>query len=249
LTKLTHSKLAGFSWILCLTLIAVLAVVAVAPHRAAAQQPTPSASSAAPSDAAQTTPEDEQKQDNVFRHAPVVQSIGRKLGLSVETTARIFEFLNFLIIVVAIVIPLVKIVPRMLRQRSETLNQDIKTAREASEDAKARLSAVEAKLAGLGEEIQKFRDQIEHDSLDDERRIKAAIEEESARIVASAEQEITVAAAQVRRALRHFAADLALDQAADQVSKRLIASPEADRALIAEFVGDARKNDARGGAN
>lgn len=248
--NLKHSKQAGLSWILSLAFAALLAAtVAAAPHRATAQQTAPSANSSAPSDATETTPDDEQKQDNVFRHAPVVQSIGRKLGLSVETTARIFELLNFLIIVVAIVIPLVKIVPRMLHQRSETLSQDIKTAREATEDAKARLSAVEAKLAGLGEEIQKFRDQIEHDSIEDEKRIKAVIEEESARVVSSAEQEITVAAAQARRALRHFAADLALDQAAGQVSQRLASSPETDRALIAEFVGDAQRNGAGGGAN
>jgi F-type H+-transporting ATPase subunit b len=249
LINLKRSGQPGLSWIFSLAFAAMLAaMVAAAPHRAAAQQTTPSASSPAPADATETTPDDEQKQDNVFRHAPVVQSIGRKLGLSVETTARVFEFLNFLIIVVAIVVPIVKIVPRMLRQRAETLNQDIKTARAASDDAKARLSAVESKLAGLGEEIQKFRDQIEHDSLEDEKRIKAGIEEESARIITSAEQEITVAAAQARRALRHFATDLALDQAADQVTKRLASSPETDRALIAEFVGDAQENGARGGA-
>ncbi len=61
---------------------------------------------------------------------------------------------------------------------------------------------------------------------------KPAIEEESARIVAAAEQEITVAAAQARRGLRHFAADLAIEQAAHQ----LVLTPETDRALISEFV-------------
>ena len=47
-----------------------------------------------------------------------------------------------------------------------------------------------------------------------EARIKATLEEESARIVAAAEQEIGVAAAQAKRGLRNFAADLAIEQAA-----------------------------------
>jgi hypothetical protein len=43
------------------------------------------------------------------------------------------------------------------------------------------------------------------------------------------------AAAMARRSLRHFAADLAIEQAVQQ----LAITPETDRALIAEFLGDA----------
>jgi F-type H+-transporting ATPase subunit b len=93
---------------------------------------------------------------------------------------------------------------------------------------------VEAKLASLDEEIDKFRNEIEQQIAQDEQRGNAALEEERARIVSSAEQEIGVAAAQARRSLRHFAADLAIDQA----MKKLVLTPEADRALIAEFVSE-----------
>jgi F-type H+-transporting ATPase subunit b len=101
-------------------------------------------------------------------------------------------------------------------------------------DANTRLSAIEAKLAGLDTEIDKIRAQVEEESKQDEVRIKSTISEESARIVAAAEQEIGVAAAQARRGLRHFAADLAIEQAA----KQLVLTPEADSALIAEFLVD-----------
>jgi len=122
--------------------------------------------------------------------------------------------------------------PKIIRKRSQNLGHDLQTARAATADAQARLSAVEAKLAGLGEEIEKFRAQVERESLEDEKRIKASLGEESARIVAAAEQEIGVAATQARRSLRSFAADLAIEQAASQVKL----TPETDRALIAEFV-------------
>ncbi|MGB6743576.1 MAG: ATP synthase F0 subunit B [Terracidiphilus sp.] len=235
------------AWPFSIAFLAILLLAATfaVPRHAAAQQPAPASNSAASAPAANddmpTTPNDELKAMDVFRHAPIVQSIGRKMGMDVETTARVFEAINFLIIILAIVIPIVRIVPKVLRKRSETLSQDIKTAREATADANARLSAVEARLAGLDAEIQKYRAQIEQDSLEDEKRIKATIEEESVRIVAAAEQEIAVAAAQARRGLRHFAADLAIEQA----EKQLVLTPETDRALIDEFIAGAGK----GGSN
>jgi F-type H+-transporting ATPase subunit b len=239
-----------FAWPLPVLLLGALALLGP-PRRALAQdapQPAPSsaASTAAGNDTAETTPSDEQKELNIFRHAPIVAKIGQKMGLGVETTARVFEVLNFLIIFLAIVIPLARYVPRILRNRAESLNRDIKAAREATADAQSRLSAVEAQLAGLAGEIEKFRVQMEQGSLEDEKRIKAAIAEESARILSSAEQEIAAAAAQARRGLRHFAADLAIGQA----EKQLVLTPETDRALIAEFVSDVARNAAaKGGQN
>ena len=182
-------------------------------------------------------------QEEEFLHAPIVQSLARVLHLPVETTMWIFLGINFAIIVFAIVIPLGRMLPKIIHKRSETLSVDLKTAREATRDAQARLSAVEAKLAGLGEEMRNFRAQIEQESLEDEKRIKASIGEESARIVAAAEQEIGVAAAQARRSLRTFAADLAIEQAA----KQLTLTPDTDRALIEELVAGVASDGAGNG--
>jgi F-type H+-transporting ATPase subunit b len=215
--------------------------------RAAAQEPAAASRSGDKhsfDEHSPATPNDEQKELDLFRHAPVVAKIGQKMGMDVETTAKVFEGINFVIILLAIVIPIVRIVPRTLQHRSKTLSHDIQTAREATADAKARLSAVEAKLAGLDAEIQKFRAQMEQESRDDEQRVKAMIEEDTARIVTAAEQEITMAAAQARRGLRLFAADLAIEQA----EKQLVLTAETDRALIAEFISGVEPNGtSRGG--
>jgi F-type H+-transporting ATPase subunit b len=230
---------------------AVFSLLALAPFRAAAQSTasTPSAlnSSAQSSGSANTNaPQSQEEQEQAFLHAPIVQSLARVLHLSLDTTIILLLGINFAIIFFAIVIPLGRFMPKLIRKRSETLSKDLQTAREATADAQSRLSAVEAKLAGLGEEMQKFRAQVEQDSLEDEKRIKAALGEESARIVAAAEQKINVAAAQVRRGLRDFAANLAIDQA----SRQLAMTPETDRALIAEFVaGVAADASGKGGQN
>jgi F-type H+-transporting ATPase subunit b len=240
--------------------LAVLAAgVAVAPNRLAfAQQAAPTTPIGTQPQSGQAAgqglnglsnqgaTESEKEDDNVYRHTPLVQSLARIFHLDVETTARIFEFINFAIIALAIAIPLFKFLPNYLRKRGEKVRADIESARKVTEDANARLSAIEARLSGLGEEIAKFRTEVEQESVQDEARIKSTIEEESARIVAAAEQEIGAAAAQARRGLRHFAADLAIGQAA----KELVLTAETDRALIAEFVGDVgRSSVGKGGQN
>ena len=230
---------------------AVFSSLALAPFRAAAQSTasTPSASNSnaqSSGSANSNAPQSQEEQEQAFLHAPIVQSLARVLHLSLDTTIILMLGINFAIIFFAIVIPLGRFMPKLIRKRSETLSKDLQTAREATADAQSRLSAVEAKLAGLGEEMEKFRAQVEQDSLEDEKRIKAALGEESARIVAAAEQEISVAAAQVRRGLRDFAANLAIDQA----SRQLAMTPETDRALIAEFVaGVAADAAGKGGRN
>lgn len=242
--------------------LAVLLVLplALAPYRAAAQagsaaEPTAtnessatpgtaSGSGAQPAQQAEQSDDDQVKQ---FLHSPVVASIARILHLDVDTTAFLFLGINFGIIFLAIAIPLGRTMPKLFRKRKETLSLNLKDARAATADANARLSAVEAKLNGLGEEMKKFRAKIEQESVEDEKRIKASIGEESARIVSAAEQEIGIAAAAARRELRSFAAGLAIEHA----EKQLALTPETDRALIAEFVASvgAESGSGKGGKN
>jgi F-type H+-transporting ATPase subunit b len=229
-------------------LMAVAVGVAVLPLRLMAQDASPQTTPAqtAPTSNAKGEPpvsEDEQQAQAFLHEGPIVKWTAKTFNLSIAASAILFEIANFLIIALAIVVPLVRFLPGHLRQRKQKLHDDLESARKIKEDADARLAAVEAKLARIDEEIQKFLSEVEAESKGDETRIKASLAEESARIVESAEQEIDMAAAQARRGLRHFAADLAIDQAA----KQLNLTPEIDRELIAEFVGDAIRNGAASG--
>lgn len=201
--------------------------------------------SAQPDSATKAEAKPAEHEDDQYRHAPVVQWMARHMHMDVETAARTFEILNIAVVVFGIGIPLFRIMPKVMRKRSEKIRADIESARKTTADANARLSAVEAKLTSLDQEIAKFRAEVEQQISQDEQRGKAALEEESARIVASAEQEIGVAAAQARRSLRHFAADLAIDQAV----KKLSLTAETDRALIAQFVSETGDRMSGGGKN
>ena len=221
--------------------LAVLAALGAGPQRALAQQEQPAGLGSShaskplpPGNPASTeTPQSEEDQINGYLHAPVVRTMARLMHTSTNTASVIFVIINFVIIFLAIAIPVARITPRIMRKRSQTLKHDLTAARAATEEARNRLSAVEAKLAGLDEEIARFRAEVEQESVEDEKRIKATFDEESARILTAAEQEIGAATAHAMRALRGFAADLAIEHAA----KQLVLTPEMDRALITEFVG------------
>jgi F-type H+-transporting ATPase subunit b len=252
--SIVHSRFA--IRVLPIALLAVLvAGSAVAPSRLSAQasapaaQQAPAASSPAVSPAAKedkAAPKEEASSTDAYRHSPAVSALAKLLHLDIETAARIFEIFNFLIVAFGIGIPLFRLMPKILRKRKETVRANLESARKVTADANSRLSAIELKLAGLDQEIAQIRVQVEEEVKQDETRIKATLVEESARIVAAAAQELDVAAAQAKRGLRHFAADLAIDQA----SKQLVLTPQTDQALIAEFLSDVNLQGAtKGGQN
>jgi F-type H+-transporting ATPase subunit b len=234
-----------------LAMVLAVAALMLAPGGAAAQQSTAGASTpvtSAPASAPTSGSGGAQpasSEDAQFLHSPVVQSVARMLHLKLDATVALLLGINFAIIFFAVAIPLKRTMPNILHKRSETLSQDLTSARQATADAQARLSAVEAQLAGLGEEIKKLSAQVEQESREDEKRLKASLGDESARIVAAAEQEITTAVTQAKRGLRSFAADLAIGQA----EKQIALTPETDRALIAEFVAGVAGDAVKGGKN
>jgi F-type H+-transporting ATPase subunit b len=153
------------------------------------------------------------------------------MHVKTETAAQIFEDTNSGILILVVVVLLVKVVPGILRKRSATLQKDLQLAHAATEDANRRLAEVEARLSRLDTEIEAIRVQAEKDSVEDEKRIAAALESERERIVASAEQEISAVQAAAQRELKKFAADLAIDQA----MRKMQLSSETDRALVKDF--------------
>ena len=197
----------------------------------AIQNEAPSSDIAASEAKAGKTEKSEADQVNEYRHSPTVQWFAKLFHADVETTATIFEYINFAVIALAIGIPLFRMLPKTFKKRSEKLSSELETARAKTADANSRLSAVEAKLAGLDAEIAAIKAHVESEMASDEVRGKAAIEEEAARIVAAAEQEIVMAGSMAQRGLKKFAAELAIDRA----MSRLTLDAEADKAMMAEF--------------
>jgi F-type H+-transporting ATPase subunit b len=182
---------------------------------------------------------------DVYRHSATVRAIAGWLHLDPEPVAEGFEFLNFAIVAAAILYGLFKFLPQTLRKRREDIQQRLVDARAATEQANARLRAVEEKFARLDEEIAAIRAQAEREGVAEEARMKALIEAERQRIVASAEQEIAAAALTARRELKRFAAELAVDRARQMVS----VDDERDLALVRQFTQELGEGARNGGRN
>jgi len=219
-------KLRSFSpGLLLLTSLMFLPVASVHAQSGANAQQQPATTASQP---------ESENSNEQFRHAGPVRSIARAMHMSTETAAQIFEDLNSAILIFVILFVLFRVLPKAFRGRSETLQKQLVEARSATEQANARLAAVEARLGKLGDDIAAIRHQTEQDMLQDEQRIKRSLEEERARIVKSAEQEITSAGAAAQRELKRFAAELSIDQAA----KRIQLSVDSDKAIVERFGKD-----------
>jgi F-type H+-transporting ATPase subunit b len=223
----------------CGLVVAAFLAAPAANSQTAASQSSPTTQNNAPGATSNTSVDrmdepETKKEVEAFRHSTPVQKIAQMTHMDTETTAKIFEDLNSAILIGAILWFLLRVVPKMLRSRSENLQKQLMEARVATAQANERLSAVEERLSKLGIEIDAIREQTERESAADEKRIQEALESERQRIVASAEQEIDAAGAAARRDLKKFAAELAVDRAL----RGIHLSADDDRALIRNFAED-----------
>src|SRR5215475_2450019 len=212
--------------------MATLFVAAPRP-KATAQEPVAAQNGSESTPAAHSKENEKQEEDEneAYRHSATVKAIGAKLGLDPEQAATVFTILNFVALALLVGWFLVKTLPKVFRDRNAAIQKQLVDARAASEEASARLKGVETRLGKLDDQIAQLRSQSEKDSVRDEQRIKASVEEEKQKILSAAEQEITAATAQARRQIQQYAADLAIDQAA----KKLVVSAETDRLLVHNF--------------
>ncbi len=207
-------------------------------HSDGGQQTTPTANSPE----ADTQEKDETEQ---YKHSAMVQKIGKMAGMSTETAATVFEVGNFAILALAIGFLLLKILPKTFRDRTSAIQKSLVDARTATEQAGLRLNSVEDRLSHLDEQIAAMKVQAEKDAIVDEARIRAAVEDEKAKILAAAEQEIAAASVHAHRQLQQYAAELVIEQAA----RKLVISAETDRLLVQNFARRLGADDSTGGQN
>lgn len=212
---------------LLLVLSALLMLFFLIGPEARGQAPRGDSSAAATSPKSGTQPD----ANDAFRHSAAVRWMARTLHMDIETTAKLFEDINSGVLIAAIVVFLVRTIPKAYRGRRKTIQAALTDARSATEQANQRLLVVEERLSRLDSEIEAIRQQAERDGVEDEARIRRSIEEESRRIVDSAEHEIESAGVAAQRQLKQFAAELAIERA----TRELRLSPEADRLLVSDF--------------
>jgi F-type H+-transporting ATPase subunit b len=186
------------------------------------------AAQAKPAPAAKSEPKNE---DDEYRHSAAVTKLGSMVGMGPQQASIAFTLSNLAILLIGIGYLVMKHVPKSFRGRSATIKKQLVDARSATEEAQARLSSVEDRLSKLDEQIVAMRAQADVDGEKEEQRMKAAIEDEKARILAAAGLEIQSATSTARREIQKYAAELAIEQAA----RKLVVTRETDRLLVEGF--------------
>jgi F-type H+-transporting ATPase subunit b len=166
-----------------------------------------------------------------FKRSPSVKFLAKITGMSLEHAYWLGVLVNFAIVGGVIFWFAKKNLPAIFRNRTASIQSALEEARKTSQEAKSRLSNIEARLSKLDVEIGEMRWAAEQEAANEEMRIKAAAEEDARKIVESAEQEIMAAAKLARRELKAFAADLAVTLA----KKQIRVDPITDQGLMRSF--------------
>lgn len=185
------------------------------------------------------------EESNVYRHSATVHAIARIFGLSVESTSRLFETINFAVLVILLVWIVARLLPKTLRNRTERIRNELEQARVATAEANRRLADVERRLGQLDSEIEGIRTRAEQETILEEKHLRAALEQEKQSILENASQDIQAATKNAQSLLKNLAADLVIEHA----RKKIAVTPETDRSLVEGFVSDLERNQPRGGAN
>ena len=209
------------------------------------QAQTASAAATSPETQPPQKVDKEQDPEDAYSKSASVVWLGSKLGMNVDQSATAFKLTNFLLLVIAIVWAAVKFLPKTLRDRNASIQKSLVDARTATEEARARLNGVEERLAKLDDEIAAMRAHAEKDSAGEEQRIKASLEDEKKKILATAEQEISAATMHAQKQLQQHAAELAIEQAA----RKLVVSAETDRLLVQGFAQRLTGDESKKGQN
>jgi F-type H+-transporting ATPase subunit b len=168
-----------------------------------------------------------------FKQSPSVRMIAKWTGLSLEHAYWLSVLLNFAVIATVIVWAGRKYLPGVFRDRTASIQKAMQEAQKASEEARRRLAEIETRLMKLDVEIGMMRDAAEKEAAAEEARIQAAAEEDTRKIVQSAEQEIAAAVKTARRDLSAYAADLAVGLA----QKQIRVDAATDQAIVRNFAG------------
>ena len=180
----------------------------------------------------------EHEENAQFKYSPAVRWIAKHLNGDRKVAYAFSLIVNFGLLALFFYMLLRSKLPSMFRSRTTAIQQSIREAELASAEAARRMSQVEARLAKLDAEVAEIRREAEQNVIEEEQRIRQAAEEDSKKVVALAEGEISAIARNARRELKSYAASLAVDLAA----RKIQVDDRTDHALVREFVDQLGKD-------
>jgi F-type H+-transporting ATPase subunit b len=143
---------------------------------------------------------------------------------------EVWKFLNLFIFSAVAIYFLKRPLTATFQARREAIKQELLQAKEARDQALAKLTEVQARLAGLDSEVEQIQQLARSESAAERERIARETEQEIIKIRDQAQREIVSTGKAVRHGLRLFAAHESV-KLAEQVIRREI-RPEDDSRLV-----------------
>lgn len=166
---------------------------------------------------------------------------GQEASSQAEDSTGAWRWINFGILAAGLLYLLIKNLPPYFRARTESIRKDIEEAQKLKREADQKAAEIDKRVSGLSAEIAAFRAQSIEEMDREGERIRQEAATHVRKIGDQAQVEIESAAKAARRELRLYAADLALDLAAQRVRGRLDASSEG--VLVGNFIADLKKQE------
>ena len=154
-----------------------------------------------------------------------------------------WKFANFALLAAGLGYLMSKHLPAFFQSRTSEIQKGIAEAQQMKRDAEKRAAEMDARMAALGSEIDKFRAQSQAEMQQEGDRIRRDTAGAIEKLERQAEMEIESAGKTARRELKEYAANLALDLAEQRIRTNLDAA--AETALVQNFVNDLNREGAR----
>ncbi len=147
-----------------------------------------------------------------------------------------WKFLNLLIFVGVLIYLLNKPLSNAFKTKRETIRQELIRAKAERDEALAKLSQIDAKLANLTAESNQIREQSAREAEAEAARIAAQTTADVEKLRDNARREIEAAGAQARRELRRFSADESI-KLAEEMLRQNVQGEDASRLVTASISG------------
>jgi F-type H+-transporting ATPase subunit b len=147
---------------------------------------------------------------------------------------ELFRWVNFIILAAVMYMVLAKILPRVLGERRQKIQQAIEEAKASRAEAQRLLQENQRKTANLQQELTHIQQQAAQEREAMARRLEADAQQLAARIVAQARAEVERATERARLSLREEAASLTV-QIAEEILRREL-HDEDHQAIVRRYI-------------
>ena len=146
----------------------------------------------------------------------------------------VWKWGNFILLFGGLAYYLRRPLREFLQTRARGIEEGLASGKRAQEEAEAKMSAIEAQLACLDEEIDGLKQQAARESEKERQRIIDSSQAEAERVVAMARREIEGLQRSAQMELKAHVARLAVDLAEERLRRDL--EPSQNQRIISRFV-------------